>query len=67
MKNEVSQIDNFNGSFNAYCQHVSKYKILGKYLQPFTRYSTKEKPEVPKCQMLAANILKSDLTSFWNS
>ena len=37
---------------------VSKYKILGKYLQPFTRYSTKEKPEVPKCQMLAANILK---------
>ena len=31
---------------------------MGKYLQPFTRYSTKEKPEVPKCQMLAANILK---------
>ena len=23
------------------------------------RYSRKEKPEVPKCQMLAANILKS--------
>ena len=28
-------------------------------MQPFTRYSRKEKPEVPKCQMLAANILKS--------
>ena len=27
-------------------------------MPPFTRYSTKEKPEVPKCQMLAANILK---------
>ena len=43
-----------------YYQYVSKYKILGKYLQPFTRYSRKEKPEVPKCQMLAANILKAD-------
>ena len=29
-------------------------------MQPFTRYSRKEKPEVPKCQMLAANILKQD-------
>ena len=57
-KNEVPEIDNFHGSFNAYHQYVSKYKILGKYLQPFSRYSTKEKPEVPKCQMLAANILK---------
>ena len=45
-------------AFNAYHQYVSKYKILGKYLQPFTRHSRKEKPEVPKCQMLAANILK---------
>ena len=36
---------------------------MGKYLQPFTRYSTKEKPEVPKCQMLAANILKSKCMS----
>ena len=27
-------------------------------MQPFSRYSKKEKPEVPKCQMLAANILK---------
>ena len=57
-KNEVSLTDNFHGSFNAYHQYVSKYKIFGKYLQPFTRYSTNEKPEVPKCQMLAANILK---------
>ena len=24
------------------------------------RYSRKEKPEVPKCQMLAANILKCE-------
>ena len=44
-------------TFNAYHQYVSKYKILGKYLQPFTRCSRKEKLEVPKCQMLAANIL----------
>ena len=29
------------------------------------RYSRKEKPEVPKCQMLAANILK--LLSFMKS
>ena len=38
-----------------------KYKIFGKYLQLFTRYSRNEKPEVPKCQMLAANILKGYL------
>ena len=44
--------------------YVSKYKILGKYLQPFTRYSTKEKPEVPKCQMLAANILNINNENF---
>ena len=58
MNNEVSKINNFHGSFDAYYQYVSEYKILGKYLQPFTRYSRKEKPEVPKCQMLAANIFK---------
>ena len=41
-------------------QYVSEYnlKILGKYLQPFTKYSTKENPEVQKCQILAANILQ---------
>ena len=45
------------GFFPLLHQYISKYKILGKYLQPFTTYSTKEKQEVPKCQMLAANIL----------
>ena len=49
---------------HAYHHYVSKYEILGKYLQPFTRYSTKEKPEVPKCQMLAANILNLCLTVY---
>ena len=43
--------------FMAHSMHIINI-ILGKYLQPFTRYSTKEKPEVPKCQMSAANILK---------
>ena len=53
-----NMIGNFHESFNAYHQNVLKYTIVGKYLQPFKRNSTKYKPEVPKCQMLAANILK---------
>ena len=48
--------------FMAHSMHIINMypnkKILEKYLQPFSRYSTKEKPEAPKCQMLAANILK---------
>ena len=38
---------------------ASESELMHRYtLQPFTRYSRKEKTEAPKCQMLAANILK---------
>ena len=51
--------------FMAHSMHIidmyPNIKYKGKYLQPLTRYSRKEKPEVPKCQMIAANILNANI------
>ena len=58
MKNEASLTDNFYGLAGVYHQYEFKYEKLRKYHQLFKHYLTKEKQEVEKSKLLAADLLK---------